>query len=154
MNRIGVATFIIAILAAGLAGAQDFAASPNYGTIRVPGGSAPYPYVVEIIAGGAVDAAGLGPNCRDLISEAPDLRILYSASDLTLALRATSDADTILVVNAPDGSWHCSADGAGGHNPALEFVQPLSGQYDIWVGAKAAGVGWPTRLEVSENSPN
>jgi len=151
---LGIAAFAVALFGAGLAGAQDFTASPNYGTIRLPGGSAPYPYVVEIIAGGAVHAADLGPNCGSLISEAPDLRIVYSASDLALALRAISDADTVLVANAPDGGWHCSADGAGGHNPALVFAQPLSGQYDIWVGASAAGVGWPARLEVSENSPN
>lgn len=144
-TSLGIAAFAVSLAGASFAAAQDINAPPNYGTIRLPGASAPYPYVVEIIAGGAVDAAGLGPNCRDLISEAPNLRIAYSASDLTLALRVVSEANTSLVVNAPDGSWHCGA-------PALEFARPLSGRYDVWIGANTAGVGWPARLEISETN--
>lgn len=47
-----------------------------------------------------------------------------------------SSSDTTLVVNDAVGDWHCNNDSdfAGGSNAAILIDNPLSGQYNIWVG--------------------
>ncbi len=44
-----------------------------------------------------------------------------------------ANADAVLLVNAPDGSWFYSDDYRG-TNPAITFQNPQEGLYDIWIG--------------------
>lgn len=138
------------ILAAAPSPAQDFDASPNYGTVTLRGGSAQDPHRVALQAGGDVDAAArIDPRCVGFISHAPDLRVHYVAGDGPLVLSVTSSADTTLVVNAPDGRWHCNDDGAGtGLNPMLRIERPASGRYEIWVGSYGARTVHPAQLAI------
>lgn len=132
----------------------NLAAAPTYGAAQLNSGFSPDPYLMHLSAGGSVDAATIGGACRGFVARGPDMRISYVAGSLPLYISVQSDADTTLVVNAPDGAWYCDDDGApSGLDPLLVFEHPQSGQYDIWVGALAAGATPPATLRISEVGP-
>ena len=55
------ATAIVAAAAfTGLAAAQDYSLSPNFGEVSLSAGFAPDPYGVSIVAGGSVNASNVG----------------------------------------------------------------------------------------------
>jgi hypothetical protein len=147
--------------AGGQGGALDWSAEPTYGSTALRGGFTPDPYVVELAIGGSVDVsaalsgesignAGDG-RCRGHAASAPDYRLNFTPGSLPLIIRAISDADNTLVVNAPDGSWYCDDDSGSGVNAEIRFDSPRSGQYDIWVGAYSSSRSYEDgRLEISE----
>ena len=138
--------------AAAPAAAQDVNAAPNYGTINLATGFTPDPQVVAVRSGGNIDAESISSDCRGYISNAPDVRLVFSAgSSLPLVISANSNADTTLVVNAPDGSWYCDDDGGNeGLNPSVRFNNPMSGRYEIWVGTYGNSSLQPAELHISE----
>ncbi|HRH21034.1 MAG TPA: peptidase, partial [Brevundimonas sp.] len=79
----------------------------------------------------------------------PDFELTYSAGSLPLIISVNSNADTTLVVNAPDARWYCDDDGGNGLNPSLRWNAPMSGTYDIWVGTFGGGNA-PATLSISE----
>lgn len=131
------------------AGAQDFRLRPTYGTATLRTGYTPDPHVRQIQSGGPVDAARLGNNCLGMIANAPDYRVNFQAGRLPLTISATSQADTTLVINGPDGRCYCNDD-ANGLNPSVTFRNPRAGQYDIWVGTYGSTRNAATRLAISE----
>lgn len=144
---------LAAITLAGTAGpaiAQDVSADPSYGTIALRTGFTPDPRVVSVQAGGTLDATRVpAGDCHGFIAGPPDLRINFTAGSLPLTISATSDADTTLVVNGPNGQWLCNDD-SNGLNPMIRFDRPASGQYDVWVGTMDNGTLHAARLAVSE----
>ena len=134
------------------AAAQDVNGTPNYGTINLDVGFEPDPQTIAVSAGGDLDASGIGNACRGYISNAPDLRLVYQAgSSLPLILSVSADADTTLVVNAPDGRFYCDDDGGNrGLNPSIRFDRPASGRYEIWVGTYRDGNLEKAELKISE----
>ena len=133
----------------GAAVAQNMSLPANYGEIILNSGFTPDPYVVAVVAGGNIDAAGIGGACRGSISSAPDFQITYRAGSLPLAIRTRSGADTTLVVNGPDGRWYCDDDSFGNLNAQVFFSNPQSGVYDIWVGSFNGGTA-PAQLLITE----
>jgi hypothetical protein len=132
-------TLLAAALAAtaftGLSAAQDFSMDPTFGEVSLDPGFAPDPYQVTLIAGGTIDASGLGEGCAGMIANAPDFRVNYGAGGAQLYASVSSAVDTTLVINGPDGSWFCNDDSPlGGLDPLVGGEGPLAGQYDIWVG--------------------
>lgn len=120
--------------------AQDVSARPTYGTLDLEVGFSPDPQVVSLSAGGThrSDLAG----CTAYIhAAAPDVDINYDAGSLPLILSAASQTDVVLLVNTPDGEWHCNDDGGGGTDASLTFESPLSGNYNVWVGTYASRSG-------------
>jgi hypothetical protein len=134
------------------AAAQNYALAPNYGTINLNTGFTPDPRIVELQSGGDINAERVASNCRGYISDAPDVRLNFTAgSSLPLIISVASNADTTLVVNGPDGQWYCDDDGGNqGLNPSIRFNTPQSGQYDIWVGTYGSATLQPARLNISE----
>ncbi|MGJ3230312.1 MAG: peptidase S1 [Oceanicaulis sp.] len=123
----------VALLAfAGAASAQDVTLEPNFGAYELEAGFTPDPATLDIVAGGSVDAASVG--CAGSISQAPDVRLMWSGGQITIGAESTTD--TTLVINAPNGQWFC-ADDTNGFNPAITLSG--SGQYDIWVGVYGGG---------------
>jgi hypothetical protein len=59
--------------------------------------------------------------------------VFFTPDDEPLSFYVEARDDTVLLVNTPDGEWHCNDDFSG-LNPALTFDAPREGQYDIWVG--------------------
>src|SRR5690606_10466058 len=122
--------------AGGGAALQQGNAESNFGFIQLSPGLATDPYVTEGTSGAAegsvIDAATLGAGCAGYITARPDHVFLAGADFEALSVVIRSEGDTTLVVRAPDGSFLCDDDGAGGRNPGLRG--PLAaGSYAIWV---------------------
>jgi hypothetical protein len=133
------------------ASAQNINGTPNYGTVNLRSGFTPDPHVTNLRSGGNVAASQVGSDCKGFISGTPDVRLVYSSGSLPLIISASSQVDTTLVVNAPDGSWYCDDDsGSQGLNPALRFNHPSSGRYEIWVGTYRNASLQPAQLHISE----
>ena len=146
---------LIIIAAAALTGApaaaQNYDAAPNYGTVELTSGFLPDPRVVAVSSGGEINASSIDASCQGFVSDAPDVRLIYHAGSLPLIISVASRADTTLVVNAPDGSWHCDDDsGVNGLNPMIRFDKPASGRYEIWVGTYGSATLERARLHISE----
>lgn len=129
--------------------AQNMGLRANYGEIILNSGFTPDPYVVQVDAGGNINAANIGSPCRGMISDAPDFQVTYRAGSFPLVFRTRSGVDTTLVVNGADGRWYCDDDSGGGLNSQVFFSRPLSGVYDIWVGTYAGGIA-PAQLLITE----
>ena len=132
----------------------DFTLNPAYGAIDLVSGFQPDPHTVGIQAGGELDASAMGvPGCMGWVARAPDYRVNWTAGSgaLPLVFSVAAEADTTLVINDAEGNWVCDDDGGNnGLNPAITFSNPVSGQYDIWVGTYAEGGLQPSTLNVSE----
>lgn len=133
------------------AAAQDPNLAPNFGTIRLTAGFEPDPHIINLQAGGDIDAQTISPDCVGYITNTPDIRMNFTnGSGLPLIISVASGVDTTLVVNAPDGRWYCNDDGPNGLNPSVRFNNPLSGRYEIFVGTFSAGHAQRARLHISE----
>ncbi|TIX50758.1 peptidase S1 [Alteraurantiacibacter aquimixticola] len=132
------------------AAAQDTGGTPAYGEIDLSSGFTPDPYSVNLQSGGSVAASELGSSCSGFIANNPDFRLRYSSGSLPLIISVASDADTTLVINAPDGRWYCNDDGGEGLNPSLRFEKPMSGRYEIWVGTYSDSSFETATLQISE----
>jgi hypothetical protein len=111
--------------------AQDWNHRPAFGTVNLHAGFTQDPWRRTVRAGGDFHNRR---NCNGWFATAPDYRLQYTASsswNLSIFVRASGD--TVLLVNDPNGNWHCNDD-FNGQNPGLTFAGPRSGQYDIWVG--------------------
>lgn len=137
-------------LLAGPAMAQDYSLDPAFGSASLEVGFTPDPFTVDITSGGSINARNLGGNCRGWVANAPDFSIYYTAGSLDLTIGSTSDSDTTLVVNGPNGNWYCDDDSGDGLNPLMTFANPGSGRYDIWIGSYNEGDYAAARLSVSE----
>jgi len=149
MRRIILLGAACALLGAA-ASAQDYGLEPTYGEIDLSAGFTPDPHTVQVTASGSRDARDLGGDCRGSIANAPDYRLNYSAGTFDLTISVDSESDTTLVVNGPGGAWFCDDDGGEGLNPRLDFSDPASGQYDIWVGSYSEGDYASATLSISE----
>ncbi len=128
----------------------DFNRPPSFGTISLSAGFADDPRVINVTAGGRLNAASIDSACVGSVANSPDVRLNYEAGELPLIISVASDADTTLVINGPDGSWYCDDDSGEGSNPSVRFNNPGSGQYDIYVGHYQQGRSIPARLHISE----
>lgn len=134
------AIFLILMSALSLtAVAQNVSQPAYYGETSLSAGFDDDPRIISMIAGGSIDLSQSSLfNCVGFVAEAPDYELNYSAGsgDLELTFLAVSEADTVILVNAPNGDWHCNDDFDVdfGVIAGLTFEQPLSGVYDIWVG--------------------
>ena len=141
-----------------LAGAPALAC-PSYNNPTVFGSSniganfQPDPWVRNVTAGGRVNLQACGFDWPGFTVSRPDFRFNYSGTSptgtLTIALEARSNVDTILLVNAPDGTWHYNDDYRG-TNSAITFSNPAPGQYDVWTGSYARSSNNPAVLLVTE----
>ncbi len=138
------------------AGGLDYTLDPNYGAASISSGFTPDPQSVSITSGGPVDisALGLGSGCGGYATSSPDFEVTYTAGGFSL-LRfyfVSTSGDTTLVINGPNGTWYCVDDSYGTLNPTVDFQNPSSGVYDVWVGSYssdtfAAGTLFITELD-------
>lgn len=147
---------ILAALGAALAAGPALAcpnweAAPSFGQINLVAGFMPDPYVRNITAGGGYDLAGcFGSNgWGGSVASAPDFDLYWDGSSAAMTIGVQANADTVLLVNAPDGQWYYSDD-AQGTNPAITFASPQVGLYDIWIGHYQGGSGVPGQLVITE----
>ena len=136
----------------------DPSLASNFGSTDLTAGFSPDPFSVDLVSGGPIDASYLGNGCRGSATPSSDYDVTYTAGGQSL-LRfyfVAETADTTLIVNAPDGSWHCNDDAPGTIDPMVDFANPDSGRYDIWIGSYETGTenaGTLYVTEVNSNSP-
>lgn len=133
----------------------DPARDPLYGETTLASGFTPSPFTIQITGGGRNPVANhiAGEQCRGYVAEAPDFSIYLSDVFDEIWFAVDSPADMTLLVNAADGSWHCSDDRLG-TNPGIAFRFTLAGLYDIWVGSAAEGNYAAGIFYVLESEPN
>jgi hypothetical protein len=131
------ATVLVVLTMPTICIAQDVDGDALNGSIELSGGFLPDPHVVDVIPGGETAVADLGAGCSGYIYNAgPDFELVLDAAGSDLGIFVSGDMDTTLVINDPNGKWHCSDDNsdAGDANPGLLFKKPANGTYDIWIG--------------------
>lgn len=148
--RWGAAIAGSAILAAAPAAAQDPDAPPAYGSVSLTAGFPDDPHSVAVQAGGAMDAGRVSDGCWGYVSYMPSVVLDYDAGGFPLLISAASDADGVLMIQAPNGDWVCDDDSAGNLNPGVTFDEPASGRYAIWVGDFDGDGYSPAMLHISE----
>lgn len=123
-----------AILVAGTAQAQNWRLNPSFGTMTLNAGFPNDPRTRTVQAGGNLRLNPMG-GCPGggYVANAPDYRVHYRAGNWPLIFYVRAPGDTLLLVNDPAGRWYCNDDFQG-LDPAIQFGNPMSGQYDIWVG--------------------
>jgi len=151
MRRALLASAVALFALGGAAVAQNPNLPPAYGTLNLNAGFLPDPQVVNVVAGGNIDARRLGGQCVGAIANPPDVRLNYRAGSFPLFISVQSNTDTTLVINLPNGQWLCNDDFQG-LNPGVILQNPPSGQYDIWVGTFGGGTA-PAQVLVSEVPP-
>jgi hypothetical protein len=117
--------------------AQDLNGESLNGTVNLSGGFLPDPHVIDIVPGGDTVVEDLGAGCTGYIFAAqPDLKVVLDSASAQFGIFVNSNIDTTLVVNDPNGGWHCNDDASflTNSNPGLLFESPVDGTYDIWVG--------------------
>lgn len=125
----GVATTALSLGLVASASAQNSTLAPTFGdTVQSQGfGSTS----ITIQAGGDIDATNFG-GCSGFIADAPDYAIDYNGQ-FGLQIEASSNEDTTIVVEMPDGGIFCNDDFSG-LNPGVQMVGNEPGRYAIWVG--------------------
>lgn len=143
-----IALFVSAVPVAGVA-CPDWEAQPYYGDVSLKAGFAPDPHRVELLAGGANVLGDCGFEAAGFVGTPPDFDLYWSGKSSRLRIGVISDADTVLLVNGPDGSWYYSDDDEG-HNPIVVLNNPEEGLYDIWVGSYNANAYSDAVLLITE----
>lgn len=133
---------------------QDLNGESLNGTVNLSGGFLPDPHVVDIVPGGDTQVEDLGAGCTGYIYAAqPDLKVVLDSASSQLGIFVNSNIDTTLVINDPDGGWHCNDDAEflSNANPGVLFSDPANGTYDIWVGTYSdVGTDSTGRLVITE----
>lgn len=132
-------TSLLLVLAGQATQAQDFSLSAHFGEVTLSSGFTPDPHVIQLSAGGSSNASDADSSCVGNISNAPDYKLNYTAGNWPLGFFVDSEVDTTLLINDPQGNWHCNDDSEflrdlNPLNPGVQITNPTSGRYDIWVG--------------------
>jgi hypothetical protein len=132
-----------------------------FGSTALTAGYVPDPFTVAVDAGGPVSASYVEPvdasACRGYTTAAPTFSVNYtsgSALRLRFYFIPTDAGDPTMLVNSPAGNYQCGDDSNGTFNPQVEFSDPSSGRYDIWVGTYASDTTLSGTLYVTELDSN
>ncbi|GAB5446523.1 hypothetical protein [Gymnodinialimonas sp.] len=89
------------------------------------------PYTINTGASGNIDLA----NCGHIgfVNAAPQVSINFTETYGPVQVSTYSSCDTVLLVNAPDGSWWFNDD-SGGSTLSWMMVDVNPGRMDVWVG--------------------
>ena len=112
----------------------DTTSAPTFGQVSLSDLAAGHTLTLQ--AGGSIDAFTVNNDCNGFVAEVPDFVISYAGGRTPMTIAATSEADTTLVVVAPDGAVYCNDD-ASDLNPAVTINQTPAGAYAIFVGTYA-----------------
>lgn len=96
----------------------------------------------------------LGDGCTGYASSAPDFSITYTSGETFSLLRfyfvATGGIDAIMVVNDPSIDYLCDDDSYETSNPTLDYEDPATGRYDVWIGTYTQGGAVSGTLYITE----
>lgn len=140
-------------------GALDAGLDANYGAAELTSGFEPDPATLVMQAGGDIDvSAYLGGECAGFVTAQPDLDFAITGiTGTSLRFYFVADdpgADTVMVINDPNGEWWCADDSYDTLNPTIDFIEAVDGTYDIWVGTYVSGELIPGTLSITELDAN
>jgi len=150
IKKIAAIAASTAIVAGAVAGLAIPAAAQTFGSVSLTAGFTPDPYRTQITSGGNIAASTLFTNCTGWVADNVDFNVHYNAGNYPLTISSTSDADTTLIIQGPDGTWYCDDDSGPGLNPSITIRSPRSGRYAVWVGSYRQGQYARATLSVSE----
>ncbi|MCH8493782.1 MAG: serine protease [Idiomarina sp.] len=132
----------------------ELTGEPYSGEVHLAALFTPDPHRVSVSAGGSVNLATTNlTNCVGFVARRPDIRLHWSGSgaDLQVYFQASNTGDAVLLINTPDGRWHCNDDANSSTlNPGLLFSNASSGVYDIWVGSYTSGEWISGNVNITE----
>lgn len=130
---------------------EPAAQATDTNTIIIPlePGFTPSPHIAPGITGGSMDASTLEAGCIGGIGSAPHFHLEAQRDFASLSILVTSDGDTTLVVQRPNGTYLCNDD-TEGLNPVVRGHFP-AGTYRIWVGHYDSSAAPRFRLGISED---
>lgn len=152
--RMTIAAAALALVA-GATGAEacpDWRAQPHFGQIELWAGFRPDPYSRSITAGGNI-AVGpcLGNGWVGYVTRRPDFDLYWHGSTARLSIVVDTAADSILLVNGPDGTWYFNDDlSQSDRRSVVTIERPQEGLYDIWIGSYDGSRRNPGRLYITE----
>jgi hypothetical protein len=96
-----------------------------------------------------------GTTCNGYATAQPDYRVNYTAgSAALLRFYFEGSGDATLIINDPDGNWRCDDDSYNSVNPTIDFEDPGTGRYEIWVGSYAQDSPVNGTLSITELQGN
>lgn len=114
-----------------------FDQTPLEGTHHLVADAASEPLRIDVKTGGGLSVSGLtlGANCRGFISrKSANVRVQFKQTgNASVELELEDKKPNALIVNGPDGRWHCARSGRD-HKSTLRIDAANSGQIDIWAG--------------------
>ncbi len=127
-----------------------------FGRTTLAPGFTPDPHTVSVTSGGSIDVSTLelGTSCVGYATARPDYILDYARDGSMLRFYMEGDGDTALIINAPDGSWHCNDDSYGTVDPTVTFEGAMSGQYDVWIASYSSGTNISGTLSITELNSN
>lgn len=137
----------------GMAGMPPGGMQPQGGPVPLAPGFSPQPLVVPgVIVPGTQDAAALGPGCLGHIPAQPNHVMQVQGNFPRLRVMVNSQADTVLVIRAANGTVRCNDDLRPGEslNPGIDGPFP-PGAYQVFVGSYQTGAQGPYAIGFTEN---
>jgi serine/threonine protein kinase len=116
----------------------DITAAPLQGTITLNNGFSPDPWPHSVQLSPNIDLENF--NYFGFTTSPPTVHLEYSAGTYPLYISAEADNDLVMLVYGPDEQWYFNDDFVG-YNPGVEFEDPQSGTYMIWVGSYEEAAG-------------
>src|SRR5438552_1332218 len=108
----------------------NLSSNPISGRIELREFFLPHPHRRNVTAGGGLDLSRCRQNWKGWVSNSMDVQLHYRTSGgQSLTFTIESEADTILLVNDPSGTWHFDDDSGPGLNGRIRFVRAREGRY-------------------------
>ena len=127
----------------------DWRADPHFGQIDLNAGFQPDPWRKRVTAGGTIDLSRCLNGASGYVTRKPDFDLYWDGRSDQLIIAIESNADAVLLVNAPDEKWYYDDD-TNGSNPVIVFRNPKPGLYDIWIGSYDGSRRNPANLVFTE----
>ncbi len=129
--------------------------SPVFGSAELTSNFGPDPFTVGITSGGPASVSYLGDGCLGYTTSAPSFSLSYTSGDFSLLrFYFIGSSDTTMVINSPNGSYFCVDDSFDTVDPTIDFNNPVSGRYDIWIASYLQGASISGFLYITENANN
>jgi hypothetical protein len=112
---------------------------PIFGSVQFGSELGSHPHWVPMLSGGETDVRnlGLGPDCIGFAASSPDFQLDWRGPTATLSFffkAETPSEDTVLIVQGPNGQWHCNDDAHPDTlDPEVIVTRASVGPYYIWV---------------------
>lgn len=103
---LAAAAVATAVFAAPAIACPNINLQPHFGGINMAAGFTPDPYVRNVTAGGTINLQNCFSGIAGFVTTRPDFSMSWTGSSAQLTIAVESRADAVLLVNAPDQSWH------------------------------------------------